>query len=196
MNRERADQGPRLTATNAITGLRLVGSPALIVCALQDWPWGVALVVTLLVFTEWLDGFLARRLHQQSEFGARLDTIADASFYLSLLVALSVLFPSPIAIELPWIIAAIGSYSLSWLVAWVRFGRLPSYHTWLAKAAWFVVGLGAVGLVAGWDARPFRVAMLTVVVANLEATLITCILRQSQADVPSLWHAHRARVSR
>lgn len=80
-----------LTLPNIVTGLRAVGSPAMMLLALDGQPIGVAAVVGAMVFTEWLDGFLARTLHQHSALGARLDTIADASFYTSLLVALVIL---------------------------------------------------------------------------------------------------------
>lgn len=181
----------RLSAPNLVTGLRVIGSPALVLLAMNDQPVWVAVVVTALVFTEWLDGFLARTLHQESAFGARLDTVADASFYTSLLVALVILNHEAMHREAGWIAAAIGAYALSWLVALFKFGNLPSYHTWAAKAAWLVVGAGVICLIADWAAWPFRVAMFLVVLANLEAVMITLVLRAPRVDVPSLWHARR-----
>ncbi len=176
---------------NLITCLRIMGSPALIVLAWLGQPFWLGVLTFLLVLTEWLDGFLARRLAAESPLGARLDTVADALFYSSLLLAVAAMRPNVMAREAAWIAAAIASYLCSWLASWIKFRRLPSYHTWAAKAAWVVVGLGIVNLLAGWAAWPFRVAMLCVVIANLEAVAITTVISESRVDVPFFWHARR-----
>lgn len=180
-----------LTASNVITSLRIIGSPAMIVLAYYQYATGVVVLVSFLVFTEWLDGVVARTLHQESELGARLDTVADAVFYTSLLVAVGVMFPETTLREAWWITVAIFSYAMSWLVSLVRFRALPSYHTWLAKGAWLVVGIGIVSLVADWSSWPFRAAMLCVVLANLEATGISLLLSEQHVDIPTIWHARR-----
>lgn len=181
-----------LSAPNVVTALRVFGSPTLILLALNDLAVGVAIVVAILVFTEWLDGFLARTLHQESELGARLDTIADASFYVSILVALVILSPV-VTREAAWMAAAIISFAGSCLVSLIKFRRLPSYHTWMAKGGWLVVGAGTVSLLAGWSAWPFRIAMVCVVLANLEALAITILLSKPRVNVRSLWQVLRTK---
>lgn len=43
-----------------------------------DWaPLGAAIVFVLAAITDWLDGYLARRLNQSTPFGAFLDPVAD-----------------------------------------------------------------------------------------------------------------------
>jgi len=144
-----------------------------------------------MVFTEWFDGFLARRLRATSALGARLDTIADAVFYSSLLAAIVILRPVLIGLETIWIAAAVTSYALSWLASWVKFKCLPSYHTWAAKGVWVVVGVGTVCLVADGSPWPFRAAMFCIVLTNLEAICITIILPECKVDIPTFWHARR-----
>jgi hypothetical protein len=46
-------------------------------------------------------------------------------------------------------------------------------------------------LLLGGPAWPARVAMIAVIVTNIEATAITFVLRHWQTDVPSIWHAIR-----
>lgn len=180
-----------LTLPNVITGIRILGSPGLILLAIAgQWLW-LAVFAVFLVFTEWLDGFLARRLRVTSAIGARLDTIADAVFYSCLLASVVILRPTVVGRETIWIVVAIASYCLSWLASWVKFGCLPSYHTWAAKAVWIVVGTGAICLLAQISPWPFRVAMICVAVTNLEAIGITLVSKECKVDVPSLWHARR-----
>jgi CDP-diacylglycerol--glycerol-3-phosphate 3-phosphatidyltransferase len=185
-----ATHGKRwLTWPNFITALRILGSPGLVVLALAEQLWWLGFLAIILIFTEWLDGFLARRSYGESVTGARLDTIADALFYSSLLVAVVILNPTLVRDEASWIAAAAGSYLCSWLASWIKFRRLPSYHTWAAKAVWFVVGAGIVCLLARWSAWPFRIAMICVVLTNVEAIAITSVLFTCRVDVPSVWHA-------
>ena len=74
---------------NALTLARIVLIPVFI--AIYYLPWSAAHGVAAIIFavasfTDWLDGFLARKLQQTSPFGAFLDPVAD-----KLLVACSLL---------------------------------------------------------------------------------------------------------
>jgi len=179
------------TLPNAITTARILGSPVMMLLAWLDLPLWLGALTVFLVFTEWLDGFLARRFRLSSAIGARLDTVADAIFYSSLLAAIVMLRPRLIAAEPAWIAAAIGSYALSWLASLFKFRRLPSYHTWAAKGVWILVGIGVICLLSEISPWPFRIAMLCVMFANLEAVAITLLLPECHVDVPTYWHARR-----
>lgn len=79
-----------LTLPNVVSFIRLLTVPlfAWLIIAGQD----VAAVILLVVFgaTDWIDGFLARRLKQRSPLGAKLDPVADRLYILAALVALLV----------------------------------------------------------------------------------------------------------
>ncbi|QSB12598.1 CDP-alcohol phosphatidyltransferase family protein [Natronosporangium hydrolyticum] len=77
-----------LTIPNVISVLRLLGVPLflyLLLVAERD----VAALVVLIVGggTDWLDGWVARRLGQVSRFGAMLDPVADRLYILATLGA-------------------------------------------------------------------------------------------------------------
>jgi len=63
-----------------LTLMRVLMIPILVVVFYLPVSWS-ALVVTIIfvvaAITDWLDGYLARRLHQTSDFGAFLDPVAD-----------------------------------------------------------------------------------------------------------------------
>ena len=83
---------------NYITCLRILGTGFL----LFTKPLSVAFFITYLFtgVTDALDGFLARKLNIVSEFGAKLDSIADLLFYT---VLLAKIFPA-LWETLPWVI--------------------------------------------------------------------------------------------
>ena len=78
-----------LTIPNALSITRLFGVPVffwLIVGPKRD---GVAIVVLFASgFTDWLDGYLARRLRQFSRLGELLDPLADRLYIVAALAAL------------------------------------------------------------------------------------------------------------
>ena len=78
-----------LTIPNILSFSRLIGVPVffwLIVVPQND---GLALVLLAVsAFTDWLDGFLARKLNQFSRLGELLDPLADRLYVLAALIAL------------------------------------------------------------------------------------------------------------
>ena len=77
------------TIPNLLSGLRLIGAPVLIVLAVADQPRAFLVLGLVLLFDDWLDGKLAIWLQQQTTFGARLDSVADAVLYASLLFGIA-----------------------------------------------------------------------------------------------------------
>jgi CDP-diacylglycerol--glycerol-3-phosphate 3-phosphatidyltransferase len=65
---------------NTLTLLRIFLIPIFILVFYLPFPWAhgvAAFIFALASFTDWLDGFLARKLGQISPFGAFLDPVAD-----------------------------------------------------------------------------------------------------------------------
>ena len=65
---------------NSFTLLRIILIPVLMVFFYVPWHWGhfcSAIIFALACITDWLDGYLARSLHQMSALGQFLDPVAD-----------------------------------------------------------------------------------------------------------------------
>jgi CDP-diacylglycerol--glycerol-3-phosphate 3-phosphatidyltransferase len=80
-----------LITPNILTFLRIALIPAFIVAYYLARPWAHALATGLFILaalTDWLDGYLARRLEQTSPFGAFLDPVADKLMIVAALVLL------------------------------------------------------------------------------------------------------------
>lgn len=189
--------GHRLaTVPNVLCAIRLLGSPALVALAWADLAAGCLGLFAVLSLTDWLDGKLAKWLGQETEFGARLDTVADVTFYACMLLALVVLRGDFLRQDAVWIGLAISSYVVSVVAGLIKYRRMPSYHTRLAKTSWLLVFVAVGAVFAGWSVWAVRVAALGVLVTNLEATLITLLLPEWRANVPSVFHARRAAAGR
>lgn len=182
-----------LNVPNALGLIRLAAAPAMAALA---WLGRERVFLWLLVaslLTDWVDGKLARLLDQRTAFGARLDSVADAAMYAALAFGAWRLHPGVLEREAIWFAAAVGGYLVSLASGFLKFRRMPSYHTRAAKTCWLLVGVAAIVLFAGGPTWPVRIALIAVTLTNVEAIAITAVLGRQRDDLPSLYHAWRSR---
>ena len=122
------------TLPNVISMLRLAGVPLFLWLVIGPEADVWALVVLMIAgFSDWLDGYLARRLDQMSKLGEILDPVADRLYILAAVIGL--LYRDII----PWWVALIIPLrdALLWiLVPFLRtrgYSALPVHY--LGKAA-------------------------------------------------------------
>lgn len=80
-----------LNTPNILTLLRIVLIPVMVLVYYLPVSWahlGATILFVLAGVTDWLDGYLARRLDQHSAFGAFLDPVADKLMVATALVLL------------------------------------------------------------------------------------------------------------
>ncbi|MCX6395165.1 MAG: CDP-alcohol phosphatidyltransferase family protein [Propionibacteriales bacterium] len=124
------------TLPNVVSLLRLLGVPLFLWLVLGPEAdlWAVA-VLMISGFTDWLDGYLARRLDQTSKLGEILDPVADRLYILAVVLGLA--FREII----PWWVAIILPARDAFLWLLVPFLRTRGYSAlpvhFLGKAATF-----------------------------------------------------------
>jgi len=173
---------------NLISLLRLSMAPVLLWLGWYNYSHTVLVVLVVSFASDVLDGYLARRLGQTSDLGARLDSVADFAIYLTIPLVGWWLWPSIMRREAPYFIALIASTILPPIIGYYKFRTVTSYHTWAAKLAAFCVGSSVILLFVGWLPWLFRLATPVSVYAALEEIAITLVLPKSHSNVPSFWH--------
>jgi len=83
---------------NLLTTLRILLIPVLVIVVYLPYNWtGIAAagIFTVAAITDWIDGYLARKLNQSTPFGAFLDPVADKLMVAVALVLLLEDYHSP-----------------------------------------------------------------------------------------------------
>lgn len=127
-----------LTVPNLFTFLRLAGVPLFIYLALGPRADGWAVAVLALGGTsDWVDGFLARRLGQVSRLGELLDPLADRLYIVATVVVLTVRDVLPLWFTLALlgreVVLGIG------LLVLRRYGYGPPPVHYVGKTATFIL---------------------------------------------------------
>ena len=82
---------------NFTTVSRIILIPVVIVCYYSEFENAhliAAILFALASLTDWLDGYLARKLNQVSDFGAFLDPVADKLLVAAVLLMLVTVYPA------------------------------------------------------------------------------------------------------
>lgn len=177
------------TLPNLLSALRLGIVPVLFCLAWTGKPLAFLAFFAFLLFTDIADGFIARKLNQESELGAKLDSWGDFAMYMSAPVCAWWLWPDVVRREALFVITAVISYLTPAFFGFLKYGRLTSYHTYGAKISAVLMGSAILILFAGGSAWPFRIFTPLFALTALEEIAMTAILPEWRANIPSLWHA-------
>ncbi|MCU0367742.1 MAG: CDP-alcohol phosphatidyltransferase family protein [Cyclobacteriaceae bacterium] len=126
---------------NLITLYRIIAFPFLLMFIyfnrLDIFKW----LIIISFFTDAIDGYLARKYKANSILGAKLDSIGDDLTILAAIIGLAVFRFEFLKQE--WLIFAIPLFFffVQLIAAFIRYGKMSSFHTYLAKTAAILQGL-------------------------------------------------------
>ncbi|MBQ3084386.1 MAG: CDP-alcohol phosphatidyltransferase family protein [Clostridia bacterium] len=180
-----------LTIPNFITCIRLLGTAALPFTTVSSVEFYV--IYTICGVSDVLDGWLARILKQSSEFGSRLDSVADLLFYF---VMLLMVFPVLWA-KLPWQIwIAVGAVILlrlvSYTVAAVKYKRFASVHTYANKLTGLLMFSVPYFLPLCFMVAGCFVVCIATALSSLEEFLIHILSKEYNSNVKSIFMLPKA----
>ena len=123
---------------NYITTLRIIGTVLLAFIKPLSIPFYI--VYTICGISDVLDGIVARATKTATDFGARLDSIADLLFYAVMLIKIFPILLLRLPIEIWYIVAAVVIIRLgSYILAAVKFRRFAALHTYMNKLTGLLV---------------------------------------------------------
>lgn len=179
---------------NALSSARIAAAPALAFLAWQEalQPFTWLLVAALL--SDIADGLIARAFRLQSKLGALLDSVGDTLLLFAALYGIWVFHPPVVAEHQLAGLVLIGAWVTENIAALLRYGRLSSFHTYVSKAAGYLLGIFiGVLFVFGFEPWLLYLAVGVSVLGNLEELVLLALLPKWRADVRGLWWVLRER---
>ena len=176
----------KLNIPNCITAARIAGT--IVLLFLTPLTSVFFILYTLCGFSDILDGWIARKTNTISEFGAKLDSIADLLFYALVIIRL---LPVLWRILPTWIWYLVGGIVLVRLVAYLtaalKFHRFASLHTRMNK----ITG-AAVFLLPYFLALPCAVVYCFIVVgiaclSSVEELVIHIVRKEYHSNMKALF---------
>ncbi len=167
-------------APNLLSILRIIFSVSLLLL-LNSQPVFI-LIYLIIGLTDILDGFLARKLNLESEYGAKLDSAADLIFYIIIFYILVELYSSIFSTKL--IIATtliIFVRLLNMLLTKLKYKKIVFLHTIANKISGFLIYFLPLIIFFNPDYILIWIILFFVFLAALEELLIT--FKYSEVDL-------------
>ncbi|MDH5425489.1 MAG: CDP-alcohol phosphatidyltransferase family protein [Gammaproteobacteria bacterium] len=174
---------------NIVSIVRVFMAPVLLLLAYHHSVTAYFIVLVFTLFTDVLDGFLARHLNMITELGSHLDSWGDFIIYTTLAISAWWMWPDMIQEEMLYVVLIILSFVVPVIVGLIKFRTLTSYHTWSVKLAVFLTLISYIAVFTGWLRWPIYMAAAVSVIAAIEEVAITLIMKHEHADVRSFIHA-------
>jgi len=181
---------------NIISAARLVAAPALAALAYLGQREAFAWLLAAALVSDIVDGAIARHFGYVSKLGSLLDSTADILIFAVAAYGIWRFHPDMVAQHR----IAFGLVVVLWLagsvVGFLRYGRLASFHTLLARIAAYVIG-GFLAVLFLWGFQPwlFWAAVSLVVVSQMEEFFLMALLPAWTPNVGGLyWVLKRRRA--
>lgn len=173
----------------ALTTLRLLLGPVALACALTNvsrWIYLPILVAGTL--SDIFDGILARRLGVATTALRRFDSITDVIYYLFILGAAWILCRNVVVQNWILLVLILASEAIAIIISYVKFGKYPATHSWLAKFYGLCLLGGLIALLVfnggNWVIITLALVALT---ANAEIVIIHLLMDKPPVDVKSVF---------
>ncbi|MDE5631138.1 MAG: CDP-alcohol phosphatidyltransferase family protein [Bacilli bacterium] len=164
---------------NLLTILRIIATLILPVIWHIFDSWTILIFVSIILLTDFFDGFLARTFHVQSLFGSVADSVADKVFGIVILLIVAAIFPVYyVLVIFECVIASINIYAA------LRGATTKS--TFLGKFKMWLLGLSTVfGLIIMFESSlvSYDISLINLVIENKDVLLVSSVLVTSGSEL-------------
>lgn len=173
---------------NILSGYRLLSFPFVLYLVLSHQEKLFAYFLIFNLFTDILDGFIARRFNLQTEFGARLDSLADDGTYILAILGIFIFKAEDFAPHLFSFYLFIGLFLATSVVALLKFGKMPSLHLYSSKIGGYIQGFFFFILFAFGFHTGFYYFMITWgILSFIEHISVQLLLPQMRSNAKGLY---------
>ncbi len=178
----------KINIPNLLSFYRLLAFPVILFLAVSGYKQAFAVLIVINLVTDVLDGMIARMLGQQTEFGARIDSIADMGTYFLVFVGIWLFKRADFAPHMLSLSIFIGLLVAALTLSLIKFGRFPSLHLYSWKIGGYIQGTFFFILFAFGFFTPFYYLMIVWgILAFLEHIIIQLIIPEMRTNAKGLY---------
>lgn len=176
------------TIPNILSLYRLVIFPVVLYCIFTRMEKTVAFFIAFNLFTDWLDGIIARTFNMQTKIGAKLDSWADTGTYICAFLAIYYFKWDVIKPHVFILYLYLAVWVLSYIVVFAKFRGLIGMHTYLSKATGYVQGAFIICLfMFAFYPVLFYISMIVGLLALIEEIVIIFKLKEPKTNVKGFY---------
>ena len=147
-----------------------------------------AILLTINLITDVLDGLIARCFNMQTEFGARLDSIADFGTYIAAIAGVFFFKASDFYPHSASFFVFIFLLWFAHILSLIKFKRLPSLHLYSWKIGGYIQGAFFIVLfVFGFYPLFYYIVIVWGILAFCEHIIIQLMIKEMQSNAKGLY---------
>lgn len=178
-----------INAPNTVTLFRLLLIPLLFILITQKQTTAFIILLVIASLCDGIDGFLARRLKQETKFGTKFDSITDLFYFLSITIWFWMLFPEVITQNKHFLIPLVMFIVLHYTHSLVKFKTITSYHLYSTKSLTTLIYLFFIySTIIEFNSVFFKILIAFTYLVVLENFIISLMLKNEKHNIKSLFH--------
>lgn len=144
-------------------------------------------LIAIAGLTDAFDGFIARKLKQVTTFGAKLDSIADFTFYTSFLIWFWIKYYSIWPFYFHWSIVPSALIIITYLITFFRFKEFASFHLYSMKFSAVMAYFAVINSVFfGFNELVIKIALIVWSIAAFETLAASIIIKKIKYNARSI----------
>lgn len=129
------------TVPNILSLYRLLSFPFLLWLCINENETAFALLLCINLFTDILDGLIARLANQETALGARLDSLADIGTYILAITGIFVFKQEILGDHIIAFSIFMGFYLATIVCSFSKFRKFTSFHLYSNKIGGYLQGV-------------------------------------------------------
>lgn len=129
------------TIPNFISAYRILAFPLLLILLWKKQENLFAIFIIINLVSDVLDGWIARHFNMQTEFGAKLDSLADIGTFIAAVIGIFTFKADDFEPHIISFITLIGFYIFTVILSLIKFRKSPSLHLYSWKIGGYIQGI-------------------------------------------------------
>lgn len=174
---------------NILSFYRILALPFLIYSVYYSKDELFILLLSINLISDILDGLIARTFKLETEFGAKLDSVADIGTLLMAFAGMFFLKRDFFDIHAYEFLTIFGFYIAVHVISWLKFRRSPSLHLYSNKILGYIQGIFIFTYFNfGYNSIYFYFMIFASILAYSEEIICILYLKEMKSNVKTFFH--------